>query len=351
MQGRESRAVLRAHTRVPRPVRLDGIADRLPIDSSTSGYDLLSNAPRTFFGVPSVRDLDGLDTQVAFLGVPFDGGTPQPGNRTGQTAGPAAARLASWEQFDYGSTPDVGAQGWYDIETDREHLVGVTMADVGDVAIQGSDDVRNFARITEVVHRIAERGSLLVAVGGDHSISFPLGRGMAATGALDVVHVDAHADFLDELDGARFTGASQLRRLAELPSVRSVTALGIRNVAGAEVEGMRELGVRWATTLDLIDRGAAAVVPDLLTEGGALYVSIDLDVLDLGLVPGTTLPEPGGLSYRQLRSVLAEVASRGRVVGFDIAELNPPYDPSGGTARLASWVIAHFLGEIFDHPR
>ena len=116
------------------------MTERALIDSSTSAHDLVSTAPRTFFGAPSVRDLAALDTQVAFLGVPFDGGTPQPGNRTGQTAGPAAARLASWEQFDYGSTPDVGAQGWYDIETDREHLVGVTMADVGDVAIQGSDD-------------------------------------------------------------------------------------------------------------------------------------------------------------------------------------------------------------------
>jgi agmatinase len=188
-------------------------------------------------------------------------------------------------------------------------------------------------------------------VGGDHSISFPLGRGVLAPDGIDVVHIDAHADFVDELDGSRFTGASQLRRLAELPSVRSVTALGIRNVEGAEVEGMRELGVRWATTLDRIDRGAAAVVPGLLVDGGALYVSIDLDVLDLGLVPGTTLPEPGGLSYRQLRSVLFEVARRGRVVGFDIAELNPPYDPSGGTARLATWLITHFLSEIFDHQR
>ena len=115
---------------------------------------------------------------------------------------------------------------------------------------------------------------------------------------------------------------------------------------------MRELGARWATTFDLIDRGAAAVVPDLLTDCGALYVSIDLDVLDLALVPGTHgLPEPGGLSYRELRSVLAEVARHGRVVAFDIAELNPPYDPSGATARLAGWIVTHFLSEIFDHPR
>src|SRR6185312_6720604 len=99
--------------------------------------------------------------------------------------------------------------------------------------------------------RVAGSGALLVAVGGDHSISFPLGRGIAALEPIDVVHIDAHADFLDELEGARFTGASQLRRLAELPSVRSVTALGLRNVARVEADDMDAMGVRWATTLDL----------------------------------------------------------------------------------------------------
>ena len=88
------------------------------------------------------------------------------------------------------------------------------------------------------------------------------------------------------------------------------------------------------------------MVPDLVPAECPLYVSIDLDVLDMALVPGTTLPEPGGLSYRELRSTLAEVARRGRVVAFDIAELNPPYDPSAITARLAAWVITHFLCEV-----
>ena len=103
--------------------------------------------------------------------------------------------------------------------------------------------------------------------------------------------------------------------------------------------------------LDLIERGPRTVVAGLVPDSDALYVSIDPDVLDLSLVPGTTLPEPGGLSYRQLRSVLAEVARRGRVVAFDIAELNPPYDSSATTARLATWLIAHFLGEILVQDR
>lgn len=236
------------------------------------------------------------------------------------------------------------------MEADRDYLIGVTMADVGDVAIQGSEVERNFDRITEAARRIVERGALLVAVGGDHSISYPLGRGMETIGEIDIVHVDAHADFNDELAGARYTGASQLRRLSELPFVRSITVLGIRNVERAEIDAMREYGVRWATSLEL-ERGPAEAVRRLAPESDALYVSVDLDVLDLSLVPGTTLPEPGGPSYRQVREALVEIARRGRVVGFDIVELNPPFDLAGSTARVATWLITHFLSEIFDQPR
>jgi agmatinase len=310
---------------------------------------LLADGARTFYGVPASSDLDALAVDVAFVGVPFDAGTPQPGNRTGQRGGPAAARAASHEQFDYPGPG--GAGGWYDIESGREHLLGVTMADLGDVLIQGADEAQNFARMTEVARRVAERGALLVAVGGDHCISFPLGRGVSEVEPIAFVHVDAHADFLDELDGARFSGASQLRRLAELPSVRSVSALGLRNVDRSEVDGMRELGVGWATTRDLIERDPEDLVSELVPNDIPLYVSVDLDVLDLPLVPGTTLPEPGGLSYRRLRDTLAAVARRGRIVAIDIAELNPPYDHSNATARLATWIVTHLLAEIFDQPR
>ena len=199
-------------------------------------------------------DLAGVATaQVAFLGVPFDGGTPQPGNRTGQKLGPAAARHASWEQFAYGESLEDGAVGWYDVESDRDRLRGVTMVDVGDVVIQGADDQGNFARMREAADRIVGHGCVLVAVGGDHSISFPLVAGAATHRRLEMVHVDAHADFCDELDGSRLTGAKYvLRRIAELPDVIGVSALGLRNVEREEVDGMRELGVRFATSLDIV---------------------------------------------------------------------------------------------------
>lgn len=315
----------------------------------------LDAAPHTFFGIPAAPAIEQLSAEVAFLGVPYDGGTPQPGLPTGQRAGPAAVREASREQFLYPrpgvGEEDPGAEGWYDVETDRDHLVGVTMADLGDVAIQGSDTEGNYARITAAASAVIERGALMVAIGGDHSISYPLGLGMEAAGPYDVVHVDAHADFLDDLDGARLTGASQLRRLAELPFVGTVSALGLRNVDRSEVDGLREHDGRWATSLDLLAGNPEEVVAKTVPEAGALYVSIDLDVLDAAIAPGHSLPEPGGIDYRTLCRVLAAVARRGRVIGFDVVELNPERDPSGVTARVAAWTVTHFLGEIFDRPR
>jgi agmatinase len=113
-------------------------------------------------------------------------------------------------------------------------------------------------------------------------------------GEFDVVQIDAHTDFLDDLGGARLTRASQLRRLAELPFVGSVTALGVRNVDRVELDGMRELGARWATSLDGLERRAGEVVGATVPETLRLYVSIDLDVLDSSIAPGHCCRSPAG---------------------------------------------------------
>jgi Arginase family len=207
---------------------------------------MIDPAPRTFYGVPSLSDPDRLDAQVAFLGVPYDGGTPEPGVPTGQRAGPAAAREATHAQFYYPASTVAGdgqgADGWYDVEADRDRLVGVTMVDLGDVLIQGSATEANYERITGAARAIAERGALMVAIGGDHSISYPLGRGMEPCGRFDVVHVDAHTDFLDELDGSRLTGASQLRRLVDCRSWARSPPLGFVTSTGPRSTGCGRSG-------------------------------------------------------------------------------------------------------------
>ena len=100
--------------------------------------------------------------------------------------------------------------------------------------------------------------------------------------------------------------------------------------------------MRWATARELIEGRGADAVADLVPHSQRLYVSIDLDVLDISLTPGHSLPEPGGLSYRQLHAVLERIARRGKVVGFDVVELNPALDAGEVTARTAAWLITHF---------
>lgn len=301
---------------------------------------------RTFFGAPAVDDLESLTARVAFLGVPTDQGVIIPFIRSGAYAGPRLVRETRTRLRD--TRPDGTSAGWFDIETERHHLEGVRMADCGDVLIAGGDVQLSQARITAAVRKIAELQALVVAVGGDHSISFPVGRGLGeAHQKVDIVHIDAHPDFADSIYGSKLQHGSQLRRLFELPTTGQITALGLRSVDRDQYEDMKRLGVSFASTRALMEEGPAAVVRRLVPPAEKLYVSIDIDVLDGGLVPATTLPEPGGIGYRQLRDLLAAVALKGRIVGFDIVETSAA-QADLNTAMTTAWLIIHFLTAILE---
>lgn len=303
---------------------------------------------RTFFGAPACDDLERLDCRIAFIGVPWDQGVILPVIRSGAYAGPRLVRETRTRLRE--TRPDGTSAGWFDIEHERHHLAGIRMADCGDVLVAGGDVALSHDRITTVARRIAERGALVVAVGGDHSISFPVGRGVAEVrGPLDVVHIDAHPDFADAIFGSRFSHGSQLRRLSELETVERIAALGLRSADPDQVEDMKRLGVGYASTRAVLEEGPATVVEDLVRPDRSLYVSIDIDVLEGALVPATTLPEPGGLAYRDLRALLEAIARRGRVVGFDIVETSAA-QPDLATAMTTAWLIIHFLSAIFEEP-
>jgi agmatinase len=316
----------------------DGL-DRASSDS------FLRRPGRTFFGSPAVEDLDRLEAEVGFLGIPYDQGTIIPFIRSGSFAGPALVRDTRTRLRE--TRPDGTSAGWFDIETERHYLEGLRLADCGDVLVGGGDSDLNLGRITEAARRIATRGALVAAVGGDHSVSFPVGRGVSEVyQAVDVVHIDAHADFADTIYGSKFSHGSNLRRLSELPGVQQVAALGLRSVDRDQYDDMKRLGVGWASTRAILEEGPAAVVERTVRPATNIYVSIDIDVLDGGLVPGTTLPEPGGLAYRQLRDLLAAISTRGRIVGFDIVETSGAQHDLN-TSMTTAWLIVHFLSAIF----
>lgn len=305
--------------------------------------------PNTILGADQVDDLDKLSADVTFFGVPWEGGL-RPGASPGQRFGPQALRRNNLSD---GSVADAR---FIDLETGQERLSGMTMADIGDLDLLpalGAEE--NFRRITEVSKIVASKGGLPIAVGGDHSLSFPVGRGaFSHLDEVDIVHFDAHSDFHDEIGGSKFTHGSNLRRLSELPNVRHISALGLRYVGRRTYDAMLEYGVDIASVRQMTLESPAETVRRVVPKAKNIYVSIDIDVLDAPLVPGTCVPEPGGLQYNQLIEALGEVAKRGRIVGIDIVEINPMNDTGKGylmAARTSSWILFEFLSAIRESRR
>jgi agmatinase len=282
-----------------------------------------------------------LDADVVFLGIPFDQGASA---RPGARYGPDAIRDAG-VYFYYSWDDNVEAPGTYDIDEDADYLRGVTMVDCGNVAIVPADVDGNFARVTHAVREITAKDALLVSIGGDHSISFPVARGFDRYSVLDIVQFDAHLDFTDEHQGSKYGHGSAIRRIAELPFVRHITQIGIRTAGRGLTKEALARGNRIITANKFREMGATAAIGEV-RESDAIYVTIDIDVLDPTYAPGTATTALGGLSYLELREALRALARHGRVIGFDLVEVAPVYDNTGLTARAAATIILDFLSAL-----
>jgi agmatinase len=317
---------------------------------------LVAVPPHSFFGAPVCGDLAAFDADVALLGVPYDQGSLIPYCRVGQSQGPNAVRMNptffyGGNPFDGPPDPSAPCVGFYCIDDDTEYLAGVRMADIGDVVIPVGD-LRAFVNTTtEVARQIAGRGALLASVGGDHSIAFPLVRGMEPWGEIDVIQFDSHYDVRDVVAGSRYTHSSPIARISELPFVGQVTQAGLRNFGSRQSLAMaRKMGTVVVPAAEMHRTGPAAALVDRLTPGRNVYLTIDTDFFDWSIAPGTVLPEPGGFTLQQFRECVQAIAARANVVGFDVVCLNPAYDSSwygGVTIRLVSYVMAYTLGYVF----
>ena len=317
---------------------------------------LVATPPHSFFGAPQCHDLESFDHEVALLGVPYDQGSLIPYCRVGQSQGPNAVRTNP--TFFYGGNPFDGPPdatkpcvGFICVDDGQEYLRGVTMADIGDVVIPPGDIKAFINTTTRVARRIAERGSVLVSVGGDHSIAFPLVRGMEPWGTLEVVQFDAHFDTRDVVGGSRYSHSSPIHRISELPFVEKITQFGIRNFASRESLAMADkIGSMVVPASEMHAKGAAQAVAEHTPARKNVYLTIDTDFFDWSIVPGTVLPEPGGFTVQEFRECVQTIAGRSNIVGFDVVCLNPLVDTAwygGVTTRLVSYVMAYTLGYLF----
>jgi agmatinase len=254
---------------------------------------------------------------IALLGVPWDGGASF---ERGAAAGPAAIRRRLWS-----------AAGNGHAESGRDALAA--LVDCGDAEFP-PDETAALAAIQVAAEQAAELGPVL-ALGGDHSVSLPLLRAVAARhGALHVLHVDAHPDLYPELDGRRYSNASPFARAFEEGLLASLTQLGIR----ADSPPQRAMARRW----NVVQHGPDAIAGfDPAALQAPLYVSIDIDGFDPAFAPGVSHPEAGGLLPREVLSVLRRLPHAW--VGADVVEVVPARDAAGITAVLAAKLVKELV--------
>ena len=320
----------------------------MPEDKKAQAHDPASTV-YPFVGIPSFlrapirTDLENLDADIAVMGAPTDEGSPfQPGARFG----PRGIREHSLR---------FGAQGYYDPRADEilleYELTNGRIVDVGDASVLPTNVEDTFHNITELTAKVLAAGALPVVLGGDHAISFPVVR--AYKEPLHVVHFDAHIDYSPFMHGYEFTNSHAFRHIYHMSHVESLTQVGIRSLRGrkSDMDDSRNDGNRVVSMDEFYELGPGGIA-EAVPRDARCYVSIDIDVLDMPLIPGCVSAEPNGMSYAELRDTLFALADHTEIVGFDLVEVNPQLDVGTGiTSYLAAHTILEFLGRICSQPR
>jgi agmatinase len=300
----------------------------------------------TFLGVPRADPDDVAQWSAAgaaIIGAPFDGGTS---HRAGCRFGPQAMRAADYLPHD-GSRPSL-ALG-------VDAMVDLGVVDLGDVEMYSGDVERSLAALESRVASVAAEGVVPVVLGGDHTIALPDVTGVArhvGWGRVAVIHFDAHADTGDTQFGSLYGHGTPMRRLIESGACRGdrFIQIGLRGYwpEPATLDWMAARGMRSFEMGEIVTRGLDAVLDEsfaLATQDcDAVFLSVDVDVVDPGSAPGTGTPEPGGLTSRQLLDAVRRVAMELPIAGLDVVEVSPPYDHADITAYLGSRVVLEALG-------
>jgi len=297
----------------------------------------------SFGKYPIQTDWDAIDADVAILGAPFDFGTQY---RPGARFGPRAIREAS-TLFSFGHA------GAYDHEDDITYLAAETtrIVDIGDADIIHTDTQQSHTNIEAGVRAILKAGALPVVLGGDHSVNIPAINAFSEEKPFHLVQIDAHLDFVDERHGVTAGHGNPMRRAAEKPYVTGLSQIGIRNVSSTAREGYedaRRFGSDILSVRQFRSLGVAAVLKRI-PAASRYYITIDIDGFDPSIAPGTGTPSHGGFLYYEILELLDGLARRGDIVGLDLVEVAPDYDPSGSTSTLAAQLLLNTIGRILHH--
>lgn len=210
------------------------------------------------------------------------------------------------------------------------------LQDAGDLAIPDGPQGREL--IESAIAIVLRKGWSPIALGGDHSVTYPVMRAVhAALGPVTILHFDAHPDLYDEFEGDRYSHACPFARIMEEGLASRLVQVGIRTMNGHLHKLALTFGVE-VIDMHAWTRGERPVVD------GPVYLSLDLDVLDPAFAPGLSHREPGGLSVRDVISVIQTM--RGTLIGADVVECNPVQDPSGLTTTVAAKFVKEIAGRM-----
>ena len=312
-----------------------------------SDFDLPTYVgPVSFMKLPWIADpaeLTRRAADVAIVGAPFDDAVS---HRSGARFGPRAIREA---QYTSGSI--------HSLALGNEPFEVLDVVDAGDANIVPAWIERAHALIYRKVRSVAESGAIPIVLGGDHSITWPSATAVAEVrrpGSIGIVHFDAHADTAIDDWGVLAGHGTPMRRLIESGAVdgRNFVQVGLRGYwpPVETFEWMKQHGLRYHFMREIEERGAEAVIVDAIAEAldgpDSIYLSLDIDVIDPGLAPGTGTPEPGGMLTREVLRAIRQIAGAVELAGMDVVEVSPPYDHAETTAMAANRAVLEAISAL-----
>ena len=288
--------------------------------------------PATMMRLPAQATAEGLD--ACFVGVPLDIGTS---NRSGTRFGPRQIRAES------------ALLRPYNMATRAAPFDVLQVADIGDVPTNPYDLKKSVALIERAYDAILAAGCRPLTLGGDHTLTLPILRAMSKRhGPVGLIHVDAHADVNETMFGEEVAHGTPFRRAVEdeLLDTRRVVQIGLRGTGytADDFDWPRRQGFRVVQAEECWHRSLAPLMAEVREQvgGGPVYLSFDIDSLDPAFAPGTGTPEIGGLTVMQGLEIVR--GCRGLdLVGCDLVEVSPPYDPAGTTALVGANLLFEML--------
>ncbi|OBY88010.1 agmatinase [Pseudomonas sp. AU11447] len=296
-----------------------------------------------FAGIPSFMRLpifeDPAQLDIALLGVPWDGGTT---NRAGARHGPREVRNQSSLMRKVHHVSHIAP---YDL---------VRVGDIGDAPVNPIDLLDSLKRIEGFYRRIHAAGAIPLSVGGDHLVTLPIFRALAAERPIGMVHFDAHSDTNDRYFGDNpYTHGTPFRRAIEegLLDPKRTVQIGIRgSIYDADDEAFaQECGIRVIHMEEFADLGVEATLAEVRRVVGQepTYVTFDVDVLDPAFAPGTGTPEIGGMTTLQAQHMIRGLQGL-NLIGADVVEVSPPFDQGGATALVGATMMFELLCVLAD---